>query len=158
MTEVVIALKTIMGHLVKALGEGKEDCHGLEKETALKFMINVYKDPQKKEIDVLHEIGVLNVSDSHLHCLEDLPLTAAYSCLELFSHWLEEGFYDFNMLPSQFKAHLIPDDKLVLEELHLKWSSTLPCLKRELEELVDTLKHSENDITSQVNEKIDVSS
>ncbi len=146
-----------MGHLVKALNETKEAFHQLEKEMALVFMVTVYNDPQKKEIDVLHEIGVQNVSDSHLHCLEDLPLAATYCCLELFIYWVEVGFYDFNMIPGQFKAHMIPEDKHALEQLHLNWSGTIPDLKNEINELIDALKFCERNITSQVNEKINVS-
>ncbi len=146
-----------MGHLVKVLSDTNENSAGnLEGITALKFMIKVYHDQQKKESDILHEIGVHNVSESHLQCLEDLPLVATYDCLQLFIHWVEVGYYDFNMIPGQLKAHMIPDDKLALEQLHKNWSGKIHDLKKELNELIDALKLCEGDITSQVNDDVSV--
>ena len=155
MIEVVTALRTVAGHLVKALDEGREDYGDLETATAPEFMLNLYEH-LKKDSDVLYEIGVQNASPSHLRCLADLPLTATYSCLRLFFRWVEEGFYDFSTLPFPFKVHLSYQDQVAIEQLRLKWSSTLSELVKELQQLVDVLKHSEQDITSRVNEAVNV--
>jgi hypothetical protein len=155
MIEVVTALRTVCGHLVKALNEGHEDYGDLEKETAPEFMLNLYEH-LKKDSDVLYEIGVQNASPAQLHCLVDLPLTSTYSCLKLFFRWVEEGFYDFSTLPFPFKVHLSYQDQMAVEQLRLKWSSTLSELVKELQQLIDVLKHSVHDITSRVNEATNV--
>ena len=93
-------------------------------------------------------IGVENPSPSHLQCLEDLPLTATYSCLKLFLRWVEEGYYDYCTLPFPFKVHLSDDQQHAIEE----WKgSTIPNLKEELSEVIKVLKHSQQDITSRTN-------
>ena len=145
MMEVVTALRTIIGHLVKELGEGRKD------ETALKFMLHLC-DHLTEDNDVLYEIGVQHASPSQLRCLGDLPLRATYSCLQLFFNWVDEGFYDFSTLPFTFKRHLMKQDQLAIEQLPSQWSSTDPELIDELQNLMDVLKKSEQDITSQVNE------
>lgn len=134
-----------MGHLVKALGEETED---LKSQKALQFMQSLYG----QESDVLHDIGMQNVSQSRLRCLDDLTLTATYSCLKLFFHWVDQGFYDFRALPFPLKAHLSKQDHQALKELPLKWKSTIFELMNELLKLTDVLKHSEPDIMGRINE------
>ena len=155
MIEVMTALRSVTGHLVKALEEGREDYGNLENQTAPEFMLNLYEH-LKKDSDVLYEIGVQHASPSHLGCLADLPLPATYSCLRLFFRWVEEGFYDFSTIPFPFKAHLSYPDQQTIDQLRFKWASTVNELKKELQQLVDVLKHSELDITSRVNEAINV--
>lgn len=157
MMQMVTALGTVVNHLVKALSEQNGVSSHLEKEKALEFMSNVYKDSQSSSLEILRKIGVQNVSESQLHCLEDLPLTATYDCLQLFVHWIEAGFYDFCTVPIQFKAHMNPEDKNSLDQLRTSWSGTIHELKQQLHELVDALKHCEGDITTKVNENINVS-
>ena len=149
--EVVTALKTVIGHIVKlALEDPEKDKEGLEKETVPGFMSNLYGD--SSETNVLQSIGIQGASPSHRRCLANLPLTATYSCLRLFFHWVNEGFYDFCTLPFHFKAHLAPNDQHEIEKLSTKWESTTSDLKRGLQQLVDVLKHSEQDIIGRVNE------
>ncbi len=149
MTEVVTALRTVMGHLIKELAKGRKE---LETETAPEFMLKLYKHLEKEDA-VLNEIGVQNASPSQLRCLAALPLTATYSCLSLFCRWVDEGFYDFSMLPFSLKVHLSGEDQQALNQLHLSTDSDL----RELQQLVDALKNSEKDIASRVDEAVNVS-
>lgn len=154
--EVVTALRTVASHLLKALEERRTDYGDLATEAVPEFMLNLYEHLTKHS-DVLFEIGVQSASPSHLRCLADLPLTATYSCLKLFFRWVEEGFYDFNTLPFPFKVHLGYQDQSCLEQLRMRWPSTAAELKKELQQLVDVLKHSEQDITKRVNEAANVS-
>ena len=153
--EVVTALRTVVSHLVKALEEQRTDYGDLGSETAPEFMLNLYEHLTKQN-QVLVEIGVQSASPSHLRCLVDLPLTATYSCLKLFFRWVDEGFYDFATLPFPFKVHLSYQDQAFLDQLRMRWSSTVAELKKELQQLVDVLKHSEQDITRRVDEAVNV--
>ena len=143
---VATALRNIIGHLLKLLDENSSDCQNLETFKALKFVLIVYESSSL--VDVLKEIGVENPSPSHLQCLEDLPLTATYSCLKLFLRWVDEGYYDYCTLPFPFKVHLSDDQQHAIEE----WKgSTIPNLKEELSDLIKVLKHSQQDITCRTN-------
>lgn len=155
--EVVTALRTVTGHLVKALAGDRDHHYGnLDEETAPEFMLNLYEHLSKHS-DVLYEIGVQSATPSHLRCLEDLPLTATYSCLNLFFRWVDEGFYDFCAVPFPFKVHLSYPDQTAIEQLRMKWAGTVSDLMKELQQLVDVLKHSEQDITNRINEAVNVS-
>ncbi len=158
MTEVITALRTVVEQLVKAVEERRGDYADLKPLTGMEFMLNLYGDFER-DGDVLYEIGVQNASLSHRRCLENLPLTATYSCLRLFIHWVDVGVYDFSTIPFPFKAHLSQDDQvsLSLERLCQDWVSTTSELMEVIQQLVDALKQSEQDITSQVNEATDVS-
>ena len=147
-----MALKTIIGRLIKALdkGKGERDYSGM---TAEKFMQDFCYEMDK---GVFYEIGVRNASSSCLGCLTDLPLSATYSCLELFFRWVDEGFYDYNMVPFSFKKHLNEPDRLVLEQLIDTWTGTKSELETELQILIDALKQCEQFITSEVNETMNV--
>jgi hypothetical protein len=140
MIAVVTALKTIIGHLVKAIDEGGEA--SVKSERALQFM----QDLHDQDVDVLQEIGVQGASQSRVDCLTELPLTATYDCFRLFSRWVEEAFYDFSIFPFQLKVHMSDQDRQDLEELE----------HDELQRLLSMLKLSEQHITHQVNEVIDV--
>ena len=142
MIDVVTALRTILGHLVKTFDEGREPIEDLK---ALQFMRNLHD----QDVDVLQEIGLQGLSQPRLDCLTELPLTATYDCLSLFFRWVEEGFYDFSTLPFQFKVHMSDQDRLALKELSQK--------RNELQRLIDMLKFVEQDVTSQANEAINVS-
>ena len=151
MAEVVTALRTILGHLVKALDEGRE----VFEESALKFILNLHKH-LKSEDQALQEIGVHTESKTHLECLTNLPLTATYSCFKLFSHWVDEGYYDFKTLPFRFKADMRNQDQQCLEELRSMWTDPVFELMKELQHLIKLLKQSENKIISQVDSAADV--
>lgn len=157
MAEVVMALRTIIGELIKALDGGREDYGDLKTETTSEFMLKHYTDVVEG-IDVLNKIGVQSASRLGLRSLANLPLTATYSCLSLFCRWVDEAYYAYNMLPFPFKVHLTERDKLALEQLNLKWTDTKFKLKEELQQLTDVLKQSEQNIISQVNEAINVNS
>ena len=159
MLEVVTALQTVVRHTIKSLHKTSPgDTINLEMQTVSKFMLNLYED-LKKESEVLFKIGVKSASPSHISCLAELPLTSAYSCLKLFFGWVEEGYYDFSTLPFAFKKHMSYQDKSVVDQqLCLKWQGSVPDLLEELQNLIDVLKHSEQDITSKVNEAANVRS
>lgn len=144
--EVVTALRTILGHLVKALDEGRKN---FEELTALKFISNIHGH-LKSEGQALQEIGVHTKSKSCLDCLTKLPLAATYNCFRLFSRWVDEGRYDFNTLPFQLKMHMKDQDRQSLEEICSKWTGPVFVLVKELQHLIDFLKLSEKEITSQV--------
>lgn len=148
-----MALRTVMGELMKALAERRGDYTDL---TASQFMLIFCHEEGS---DVFKELGVQNAYPSQLHCLANLPLTATYSCLRLFFYWVDEGFYDYSALPFPFKVHLSEQDKLALEldQLTHKWSGTNSVLMKELEQLINALKQSEKDIASEVNGAINVS-
>ena len=153
MIEVVTALKTLVEELIKALEAEVPKDFGIEKLTAPQFMANLYENLD--ESDVLREIGVQNASPSHLDCLNQLPLTATYSCLMLFFHWVDDGFYDFKAIPFPFKVHMNQQDQRALsfEQICPKWTSTNSKLMEEVQELIDALKKSEQDIINRVNAK-----
>ena len=158
MMEVVTGLRTVAGHLMKILEEETDEYGDLAKETVPEFMLHLYEH-LKKHSDVLYEIGIQTASPSHLSCLADLPLTATYSCLRLFFKWVEEGVYDFSDIPFPFKVHMSYQDQMFMDQqLRLRWTGTVNDLNRELEQLVDVLKHSERNITSMINEATNVSS
>ena len=150
MVEVFIALRTMLSHLVKVLEPVDSNRDDLQSETAVEFMSKLYNHLNQHE--VLHKIGVRSASPAHVSCLSDLPLTSTYSCLELFVRWLDEGFYDFSDIPFPFKAHLKKEEEEEIERLCMKKSNVV----LELQQLVDLLKQSEKDITSHVNETINV--
>jgi hypothetical protein len=147
MTEVVTALRTILNHLVKALHEQRIQFE----DRALKFILNLHKH-LTSDAEVLQEIGVSveQITEPCLACLAKLPLAATYSCLRLFSCWEEEGFYDFSTFPHTFKTHLSVKERQSLEQIRSKWTGPLPDLMKELQRLINTLKKSEKDILSQV--------
>ena len=149
--EVLTALRTVAGHLTKALEDSEKDMNDLQKATIFDFIHGIYECTMNVN-DVMRDIGILNASTSHLRCLAKLPLTATYSCLKLFFHWVDDGFYDFCTLPFHLKVHLDPKDQLEIENLYTKWHSTSAELMKGLQELVDVLKHSEQDIARRVNE------
>ena len=148
-----MGLRMVIGHLTKALLEGPNGDYGdLENEAVPDFMLNLYEH-LKKNNDVLREIGIQSAQPSHLACLADLPLTAAYSCLTLFFGWVQEGFYDFSSLPFPLKVHMCDEDRLLLvEQLRPCWQRSVEDLKEELQQLTDVLKHSEQDIIIRVKE------
>lgn len=150
MMQVLTALRTVIDYLIKTLEESK-DFGDLETQTAPGFMLKLYNLSSQR--DVLFEIGIKksDVQDVHLRCLAELPLTATYSCLKLFFYWVNEGFYDFNTLPFPLKVHLGPQHKQAIEQLQTKFSTAAELL-RELQQLVDVLKQSEQDITIHVND------
>lgn len=142
---VITALSTITGHLLKALDEENKIYGNLTRIKALEFILKVYKE-LTKESDALKKIGVQNSSDRQLQCLASLPLTATYSCLKIFVHWVDEGFYHFHTIPFPFKVHLIDEDKLVIKQLPHKWEGTLTDLKKQLQQFIEVLKRCEQDI------------
>ena len=156
MLEVVTALRTVVGYTIKSLQDTRLRYTNLENQTVPEFMLNLYEH-LTKESEVLYEIGIQSASPSHISCLAELPLTSAYSCLKLFFGWVEDGYYDFSALPFAFKVHMSDQDKSVVDQqLCLKWQGSVPDLLEELQNLIDVLKHSEQDITSRVNEAANV--
>ena len=150
MVDIFTALRTVLGHLIKALEPVNSNEHELQSESAVGFMSKLYN----QHGEVLQKIGVQSANSAQISCLAELPLTSTYSCLELFFHWLDEGFYDFSDMPFPFKVHLGKEEEKEIEKLCVRRSAVV---LEELQQLVDLLKQSEKDITSHVNEVIDVS-
>lgn len=144
LSEVVTALRTIIGFLIKTLDKSGENFDDLKSEKVLQFMQNLLEND-----NILHEIGVKSISPPRLRCLSDLPLTATYCCLNLFFHWVEDGFYDFRAIPFLFKMHLSEQEELALTELSHKWEGPLSQLAEKLEQLIHGLKHHEHDIVDE---------
>ena len=138
-----------------------EDARSLNKEDLIDLslpaflMKNVYEpisDPQ----EVLSKIGIASNSLKHsqLACLIDLPLPATFYSLRLFVQWIHQGVYDFCNLPLALKAHLPEPDRIFLEqELRDQWTGTLEELEAEVKQMIEVLKHSENEITKRINEQ-----
>ena len=153
-TEVLSALRVIVANLSKAL----QECRGgdLDKINALEFIKTYYEDLHDQE-EVLREIGIQGATTAHLKCLESLPLVATYSCFEFFYNYAKEGHYDFIAVPYRFKAQLSDQDQSTLEQIRTTWPSTTNELLKELQQLVDALKHSERNIISHTSEEANVS-
>lgn len=131
-----------MEYLITALNEGEESFGYLKAETAQKFI-------EKSDGDA---------SPSQQGCLTALPLTAIYGCIKFFHCWVDKGYYDFNTVPFALKKHLVGQDQLALGDLLFNWTSmhTLSGLAEQLKQLIDVLKHSQQDIIDQVSKKISV--
>ena len=130
----------------------KEDLIDLSLPTFL--MKNVY-EPISDTQEVLSRIGITSnlLKQSQLACLIDLPLPATFASLHLFIQWIHQGVYDFCNLPLVLKAHLPEPDRILLEqELRDQWTGTLEELEAEVKQMIEVLKHSENEITKRVNE------
>ncbi len=134
-------------HLVN---EDEEDLNTL---TLPQFMMAyVYEhlsDPQR----VLHDIGVTphSLKHSQLTCLIDIPVPFVFACLQCFVRWVDNGVYDFCNLPLAIKVHLTEEDVMFFKsELRDKWTGSTKELESEVKQMIEVLKHSENDITSTV--------
>ncbi len=117
--------------------------------TLPRFMMDyVYEhlsDPQR----VLHEIGVTphSLEQSQLTCLIDIPLPSVFACFQRFVQWMDNGVYDFCNLSHAIKVDLSEDDVMFFElELRKKWTGTTKELESEVKQMIEVLKHSENDI------------
>ena len=153
LVEVVTGLRIIIGYLIKTLEQdGAQDSSKMENKTVQNFLLVLYSDCSEGNLSILHKIGIQSGSPSQISCLGEVTLKFCYSCLGLFYSWVVDGYYDFSSLPFTLKTK--HDQLLVDDKLHsLK---TGPDLQKELQHLIDTLKHSENDIAGKVNEKSDV--
>ena len=135
------------------MNEDEEDLNTL---TLPRFMMDyVYEhlsDPQR----VLHEIGITphSLKHSQLTCLIDIPLPRVFACFQRFVQWMDNGIYDFCNLPLAIKVHLSEEDVMFFElELREKWAGTSKELESEVKQMIEVLKHSENDITRTVNKQ-----
>lgn len=160
MTSVVTVMRTIVGHVVNVLSQREDQPERFQEKTVKDFIHELYNDSSnKQEKELLYEIGFHfpDPNPDHIRCLAELPLTDIYSCLKLFIHWVDEGFYDFSTFTFPFKASLSSADEEALEQLRNpeKWSGTYDDLMKQLEEFIDVLKHSESYIiTSQAHETV----
>ena len=102
---------------------------------------------------LLKQIGIEQLAPTQLACLRDLPLRSTLRCLLMFTDWVNIGLYDFCTLPFTLKAHMLAmDTEFVENELITTWKGSIWDLFENIEELIEILKHTENDITSNVNE------
>ena len=157
MITVVIALRDLIVNLHTKLYTDKEDCKYFEKQTLVEFIRYIFK-PEITESEAFQKVCVKEATPPQIHYLASLPLTAIYKCLKLFIGWIEEGVYDYCMLPFPFKVHMRLEDKKSIENLCQRWQFNLPLcdLLKELEQLIDTLKLSEQNIIHRVNEATNV--
>lgn len=121
------------------------------------MVVHVYAEKLQDPRKVLTEIGITSSSlnDSQLKCFIDLPLTSVFSCLQQFVKWVDQGAYDFCSLPFTLKSPMKEEDTHKIEhELRARWTGSLSDLVREVEVLINTIKHSENDIIKKVNEGV----
>ena len=142
--EVLTALQTVVRRLIQALKEPTME--PLERMNILDFMRKVY---ELHDCDhVFYNLGIQSAtSKSQIQCLATIPLTSAYSCFKFFFHWIDDGYYDFNDLPILMKKSINAKDiKTPVEEIDSKWDDSPAALLKALEQLVDILKDSEQDI------------
>lgn len=158
LNEVVMGLRTVLGHLTKAMSEiPNHDYKDLVGLSVPHFMLNLYEGLSTHS-EVLQKIGIHSARRSHLLCLGDLPLISAYDCLKLVFKWVEEGYYDYSALPFPFKVHMIAQDQVLIDqELCSRCVGNIGELCEKLQDLTEVLKHLEQDIISMVQEAANVS-
>ena len=113
-------------------------------------------DPDIDPVEVLSKVGIAPdlLKHSQLDCLVDLPLPTVYSCLRLFVQWVDQGVYDFCNLPLTLKVHLSETDRVFFErDLRDQWTGLVNELEAEVKQMIEILKHSENDIIKKVSEQ-----
>lgn len=129
----------------------------MELQTVSQFMATLYTEISD-ENTILEQLGIKGLTPAQLAYLNDLPLKSSVSCLLMFTNWVEEGLYDFCTLPFSLKVHISDEDKVVVEQEVMKtWKGSTRDLLVEICELMDVLKHSENNMCDKVNESPDVS-
>lgn len=152
LNEIVVGLRTVTGYLVKALEEPVPDINALKSKSVTQFLLSLFQD-KEDYIAALNEIGIKSAQPSHLSCLADLNVCSTYNCLELFVEWVDEERYDFCLLPFPLKVHMnFQDEKLILSSLRQNWKGSINDLKEDSHQLLEVLKHSEQDITRRVKE------
>ena len=125
LVEVVMAMRTVAGHLTMRLSE-ESLYDGLEEQTASQFMLTLYEELTKSS-EVMEEIGIHSLSSSQLACIVDLPLADIYDCLRRFVHWMDDGAYDFCTLPFSLKTQLSYVDQSSLQQIPFKWPGQKLC-------------------------------
>lgn len=120
--EVVTALRTVTGHLVKSIREQSPfiNISGLEHYATAQFMLTLYEEIKRKN-EVMEVIGIHSLSASQLVCIIELPLTSLYNCLCMFVRWINDGTYDFCYLPFTLKTQLSYSDQSALQQILFKW-------------------------------------
>ena len=154
--EVQTALKTIIGHLIKALKKDDLD-RSIDDESfktlkVSEFLRDLYDDSDLSVDDIFVKIGIKRESCAHIRCLADLPLTIIYSCLGLFVNWVDKGFYDYSTLPYHLKKNMDDGDKKDLERVIGQWQGTREEVMKRLKKLTEILKESEQDLASGAND------
>ena len=106
-----------------------------------------------EEDALLKQIGIDQLSPTQLACINDLPLNLIHSCLIMFTEWMCIGLYDFCALPFSLKTHMsVTDEEFIEQNLITEWKGSIWDLRENIDELIEVLKHTENDIASKVNE------
>ena len=111
---------------------------------------------KQQEHKVLNEVGITSLNPTQFDCLVVLPLTCSVNCMLHFATWVEEGFYDFCTLPFPLKVRMSDADRAAIEKLEERWTGSRNDLISEVQQLIESLKHSERDITKKVNENSQV--
>ena len=123
-----------------------------ENQTISQFVRMVYTEVVDEDA-LLKQIGIDQLAPTQLACIKDLPLRSTLSCVIMFTDWINIGLYDFCTLPFSLKAHMSDMDKEFIEQnLISSWKGSIGDLHENIDELIEILKHTENDIASKVNE------
>ena len=147
--EVLTALRTVIKHLTKSL---KESAKGLDKMSILDFMREIYRSMESDH--VFYNIGIQSAASSQLKCLAKVPLTSAFKCFKFFFQRVDEGYYDFSNLPLILKKTFPATTEETIAALDSKNPTELLV---GLQQLVDILKDSEQDIIKCAQKSADVS-
>lgn len=148
LNEVIIGLNIVMDYINKELKEQPENSvSNLQDLSVNRFLLHLYGDIKDDE-NILKDVGIQDLKPSQSQCLCKLPLVSTFCCLKVFVEWVEDGRYDFCMVPLSFKQRMVPDDVLKLESIAYskKWKDAKITLMDELELLIEVLKHSERDM------------
>ena len=105
-----------------------------------------------EEDALFKQIDLDQLAPTQLTTIKDLLLRSTHSCLIMFTEWINIGLYDFCTLPFSLKAHMSDMDKEFIEQnLIATWKGTIWVLHENIDELIEVLKHTENDIAIKVN-------
>ena len=110
-----------------------------------------------KESHVFKYTGITSLTPSQFDCFCQLQMKFSSSCLLLFASWVEEGFYDFCSVPFSLKIHMNDLDRAAICELKDKWTGSAHDLLKEVKQLIDVMRHSEDDIIKSVHRHTQVS-
>ena len=63
-----------------------------------------------------------SINDAQLATFEEIELKRLYSCLVLFTEWLQGGLYDFSTLPAAMFKHMKPEDQESIQQFDKQYS------------------------------------
>ena len=143
--EIVNGLKNAVGYIITELKEQPENSTNNTEDLTVAAFLKRSCDKDDDE-NLLKMIGIKKLKPSQVLCLSELQLVSCFSCLKLFSEWIDDGSYDFRTIPLSFKKHMSPEDALLLESICDNWTGSKIKLMNELDQFIEILKHSEHNI------------